>query len=442
MQIISWLLLIAVLVIAVVFYFRTAGSVLDDEASPMPARRRVVLIGYLLFLGSGLVFMLVSLNLLDFPEEPLMSVQSLPRPYPIVRRQPERVGESGSQTSTTLNPSETTYPAPDNAPLLLRVFPQSIGSTSNISLTLYGRNFTPKSKVRLNGEPVPIEYVSEDLIMTRPELSQLRGVGSIMLEVENPDGFLSNALRVSVDKPTVKLNVFFLAYPLITREGQLLLLVVFAGALGSLFQATKTIADNINTRALGASSFWWYVTKPLLGVWLALIVYSVVRGGFMAGTPGESKVLNPFGVLAVAALVGMFADKAAQKLNDVFDVIVTVKEGNGDRLTQRTDRPIKNVRMLDNAPVIDKLEPDTVTAGTAGPYVVKVKGERLGKVSSVRLNGNDRRPDTVSEKQVTFTLTTEDMASAREINVIAVNSDGGVSAAARLTVSDSPEAGG
>jgi hypothetical protein len=32
-------------------------------------------------------------------------------------------------------------------------------------------------------------------------------------------------------------------------------------------------------------------------------------------------VVNPFGVIAIGALVGMFADKAAQKLAEVFDTL-------------------------------------------------------------------------------------------------------------------------
>jgi hypothetical protein len=60
---------------------------------------------------------------------------------------------------------------------------------------------------------------------------------------------------VSIAKPRVHLNVFGWQ-PLITREVQLLLLAVFAGALGSYVHAIKSLADFIGNRTLTASWFW------------------------------------------------------------------------------------------------------------------------------------------------------------------------------------------
>jgi hypothetical protein len=113
---------------------------------------------------------------------------------------------------------------------------------------------------------------------------------------------------------------------------QLLLLVILAGALGSYVHAIKSFGDYLGNRQLTSSWFVFYVTRPFMGMALALIFYAVLRGGFMAGTPADAKMVNPFGVLAIAGLVGMFADKATQKLSDVFDTIFTTKDDRKDPL--------------------------------------------------------------------------------------------------------------
>jgi hypothetical protein len=185
--------------------------------------------------------------------------------------------------------------------------------------------------------------------------------------------------------------------------------------------ALKSLSDFIGNRTLTASWFWWYITRPFLGMSMALIFYAVLRGGFLAGTPADAKIVSAFGVMTVGALVGMLSDKAAQKLAEVFDVVFKAPDARGGKL---------------DAPVIDKLTPDTVTVGTAGPVKITLGGSRLGKVSAIRVNGDERKPESVSEKEVTFMLRPEDMVTERTLPIEAVNPDGGVSASAKLFVSD------
>lgn len=241
-----------------------------------------------------------------------------------------------------------------------------------------------------------------------------------MVDVENPGGLTSNAVTVPIRRPMAQLNVFGLR-PWITKEVQLLLLAIFAGALGSYFHALKSLADFIGNRTVISSWFWWYITRPFLGMALALVFYAVLRGGFVIGSPADAMVVNPFGVLALSALVGMFSDKAAQKLAEVFDVLFKAGDPRSGKL---------------DAPVIDRLEPATVTVGTTQPVVLKIIGDRLGKVVTVRLNSEDRKPDTVGEKEITLKLKPEDVKTIGQIKVTAVNPDGGASAAVTLRISD------
>src|ERR1043165_1794773 len=245
-------------------------------------------------------------------------------------------------------------------------------------------------------------------------------VGAVTVDVDNKDGRLSNAISVPIRRTIVPLNVFGW-HPWVTRDVQLLLLAIFAGALGSIFHALKSLGDFIGNRTVIASWYWWYITRPFVGMALALIFYAVLRGGFVVGSPADAKVVNPFGGLAIGALVGMFAAKAAQKLPGVFVVVFRAADQRSGKL---------------DAPVIDRIEPGTVTTGDTKPVVIRIIGDRLGKVVTVRLNSEERKPDTVAEKEITLRLKPEDVTTSGQIKVTVINPDGGASAAATLHISN------
>jgi len=239
------------------------------------------------------------------------------------------------------------------------------------------------------------------------------------VEVLNPDGAVSNALALRVERPRSRLRLFTREWT-VTREMQLLLMVLFAGALGSLVHAVKSLADFIGNRTAITSWTWWYVTRPFLGSALAFIVYAVLRGGFLTGTPADVRVVNPFGAMAVAALVGMFADKAAQKLAELFDTLFKADDKRGGKL---------------GAPVIDKLEPRTVNTGTQAPVDLKIIGERLGAARAVKIGAREAKPDKVGDKEVVVRLQPADMEKSGAIPISVVTTDA-ASPSLNLFVSD------
>jgi hypothetical protein len=411
------LFLTAVLVVAFFVVWIRANAKADDGSS-MPMGQRGVLIGYMLLLATFLAYMLISLNSLDFPE-----TAALPQPVALPSPSPSpSPGGAGASATPTPSPSPSPSPSPTvQPPALYRVIPQtSTSSPPTVSLTLYGKNFKRESKVRFNAVDAPTDFVAEDLITAQLEPMHMVNVGAVTVDVDNKNGLLSNGISVPLKRAIVPLNVFGW-HPWITRDVQLLLLAIFAGALGSIFHALKSLGDFIGNRTVIASWYWWYISRPFLGMALALIFYAVLRGGFVVGSPADAKVVNPFGVLAIGALVGMFADKAAQKLAEVFDVVFRAADQRSGKL---------------DAPVIDRIEPGTVTTGDGKPVVIKIIGDRLGKVVTVRLNSEDRKPDTVTEKEITLKLKPEDVKTSGQIKVTVVNPDGGASAAATLNVSD------
>jgi hypothetical protein len=371
----------------------------NGESAPMTRRSRAFLVGYFLVLAVSLIYLVLKLYLIDFPDSTVVVNAS-----------------SGSPDVTGLSKS--------NGPVLFYAFPHvRVGATPasppTYELALYGDRFELNAEVRLNGQPRPVKAMLEDnLIRVVPETADTEGIGSLVVEVANPGGRLSNALHLSISRPRMPLTLPIGSWP-VTRETQLLLLVFAAGALGSFVHALKSLADFIGNRTAQESWFWWYVTRPVLGATLAFIFYAVLRGGFLTGTPADVKVVNPFGVIAVAALVGMFADKATHKLAEIFDILFKAEDKRGGKLA---------------APAVNELTPSTAPAGSSQPVKITIRGERLANASAVKVNGVERIPEKVEDKFVVVELLPSDLQKPGTLT-ISVVTPAGTSPAATLHVS-------
>jgi hypothetical protein len=121
-------------------------------------------------------------------------------------------------------------------------------------------------------------------------------------------------------------------YP-ITLELRLILLVLFVGAFAACIAGMKSFADYVGEDKLSSNWYWFYYSEPLVGAGLAFIFYLGMRGGLMTGTNADIRAVNPFGVTAIAALVGMFSDAAFRKLNEVFDTLFQAKDTRSQKLT-------------------------------------------------------------------------------------------------------------
>jgi len=101
------------------------------------------------------------------------------------------------------------------------------------------------------------------------------------------------------------------------RDLDLLLLALTFGALGSFLHVAKSFSTFAGNRELLASWTWWYCLQPLAGMGLALVLYVVVRGGFLSAGANAADV-SPYGVAGISGLAGMFSKQATEKLNEVF----------------------------------------------------------------------------------------------------------------------------
>ncbi len=100
----------------------------------------------------------------------------------------------------------------------------------------------------------------------------------------------------------------------LNKEMRVLLIVLVAGALGSLFHSIRSFYWYVGHRSLKNSWILMYLFIPFNGAILAVIFYLVIRGGFF---PGAEVSDTPFSFAALAALVGMFSEAAVKKLQDI-----------------------------------------------------------------------------------------------------------------------------
>jgi len=268
--------------------------------------------------------------------------------------------------------------------------------------------------IRLNGKERGTSLIGPGLLEAQPEASDIQGKGTITVDVitkDNPKK-TSNCIIVPVEKPTARLKLGWYQ-PYITREIQLLLIVLVAGGLGCLIHGLKSIAVFIGNRIAISSWFWWYITRPLLGMAMAMVFYALLRGGFLAGTPSDAKVISPFGVLGIGALVGMFTDKAIGKLAEIFDLLFRSKadDATKDKLSSAL-------------PTVTQLLPNPVKAGSPAGTLT-IKGDHLEKIIKVKVGQDERAVKSPSSaQQVTVDLLATDLAApAHDITITLVDSD-------------------
>jgi hypothetical protein len=99
----------------------------------------------------------------------------------------------------------------------------------------------------------------------------------------------------------------------------LIAMVLMVGALGALVGGSRRFLYFATRDELTQRDAWSYVIRPMQGAALALIVYFTLRGGYLG--QDQNAPVNPYGVAALSALVGLFTRHAVSKLTDVFDTL-------------------------------------------------------------------------------------------------------------------------
>lgn len=208
---------------------------------------------------------------------------------------------------------------------------------------------------------------------------------------------------------------------LILDQDELLLAVILAGAIGSYIHSVNSFVTYVGNRRFVQSWTPWYVLRPFVGVAMALVFYVVIRGGVLVLSGGESQV-DPYAIMTVAALAGMFSKQASDKLAEVFD---TMFRSAGD--AERADK------LTPTTPKLSAVEPPSVAVG-AGDIIVKVRGEGFVASSVIAFDGVERASTFTNTTELAFQLQAAELVSPGEHTVTVSNPEGGVSNELKLTV--------
>ncbi|MBM2821895.1 MAG: putative integral rane protein [Thermoleophilia bacterium] len=216
-----------------------------------------------------------------------------------------------------------------------------------------------------------------------------------------------------------------------TSDTALILLVVFASALGSYVHAATSFGDYVGNRELRRSWTWWYLLRFWVGIAIALLFYFALRGGFLVAD-GSSSDLNPYGIAALAGMTGLFSKQAADKLNEVFVTAFRVAPGSGD------DARLDSI--VSTGPRVTSLDPPKVPSGVTEPQTVTLRGERFVQESKVRVvppgqAGTERETTYVGPDMLTVELLPPDLAEPGTLQLSVLNpKSGDVSEPKELTV--------
>jgi hypothetical protein len=122
-------------------------------------------------------------------------------------------------------------------------------------------------------------------------------------------------------------------------ERTVLLMVSLLGALGGSLHFLGSFVTYVGDRSLKRSWLLYYLSLPFVGAALAVIVYMLLRIGMLNPTgqsSGGSAIanLNLIAIYGFAALSGLFAKTATEKLGDVFEEMFKPKPGRetGDKI--------------------------------------------------------------------------------------------------------------
>lgn len=186
-----------------------------------------------------------------------------------------------------------------------------------------------------------------------------------------------------------------------------LLFILILGALGSTIYCMSSIGDYVGNGKFVPSWFLFYLFKPVIG---AALAYVVVAQGALKVDSGSLSI----GWGALAALVGLFSDKAMLKLAEIANTLfgTSVKpagnDGRGDKLngSARPTTPPSGAPVLRTALLSNEL------LTLAGDYFTADCKVKIGDV--------EREAKIISAHKLQVVLTAEDLAQTT-LKVAVVN---------------------
>jgi IPT/TIG domain-containing protein len=187
------------------------------------------------------------------------------------------------------------------------------------------------------------------------------------------------------------------------------LLVALAGFLGSMIHVASSFVSYVGCGKLKQSWLLWYCVKPFTGAGIGVIFYFVVKAGILNFSGAESA--NPYGLVMLAVLAGLFTDKATLKLEEIFTALFHPK----DERTDKIDEGVVTIAGFD---------PQTIVIGEENTIVVK--GSGFDKTNlTVKINDEDVPVAETKSDTLTFKYTIpEALVKETELQLLIVDANG------------------
>lgn len=258
----------------------------------------------------------------------------------------------------------------------------------------------------------PVPWPDPNIAKYRESISQtLSGCGVLLAPLPDASATQKPAELAPVALP---INFFFKKCVMTSFDERLILLVIVAGILGSFIHGATSLADYVGNDRFCRRWTWFYLLRPIIGMALALVFYFVIRGGFLTTNVGATDI-NPYGIAALAGLVGMFSKQATDKLSEVFSTLFRSGSGEGD---EKRSIPLKPEATI----LVTAVDPAEVTEGAEG-VVITVTGEGFVEGAKVMLNEEAQATTFASATKITAELSKESIATVATLALSVLNPD-------------------
>jgi hypothetical protein len=199
-------------------------------------------------------------------------------------------------------------------------------------------------------------------------------------------------------------------------DTSLVALVMVSAVTGSYVHLATSFGTYVGNQRLRPTWAWWYLLRLSIGLALALVFYFAIRGGLLS-VSGEAEQINPYGIAAIAGLVGLFSKQATDKLRETFDTIFATGRGYGD--DERQDKA------SNPEPRIAGLEPAVATAPATEELQIVIRGEGFVRESVVRVGTRPLPTTFLSSTQLRAAIPADLLGEPGDVLLLVVNPEPG-----------------
>ena len=223
------------------------------------------------------------------------------------------------------------------------------------------------------------KVITDSVIRINKEL--IADINTLLNKKTKADSNTARPLQDSVEKNKAKLPSLLKKSPALLAAADsdcasgrihlntiLMILVALMGFLGNLVHIATSFTTFVGNNEFKRSWILWYCVKPFTAAALALVVYIVIRAGFLNFDAGAGGV-NLYGIMALSALAGLSTDRATEKLRDIFEATFTAK-GQDNRKDKLNDDTAASVTPTTIPPT--GLSPLTITGKQLNDPGIKV----------------------------------------------------------------------